>query len=130
MINFSPKELGKVGETIAKNYLQKKGYQILAENYIPKWASFDRKEIDIVAKKDGAIVFIEVKTTSEDKNPNFVPEDKINFLKQKKIMKVAESYLLEKKIPLNSKWQIDTISVRIDPILKKAKIRHLRNVIF
>lgn len=126
-MNSSSKKLGKAGEIIAKNYLQKKGYQILAENYIPKWASFDRKEIDLIAKKDDVIVFVEVKTVSE--NQGFLPEDKINFLKQKKIIKVAESFLLERKIPLDTKWQIDTISVRIDPNFKKAKIRHLENTI-
>jgi len=68
-----------------------------------------------------------VKTVSENKG--FLPEDKINFLKQQKIKKVAESYLLEKKIPFNTKWQIDTISVRIDPDFQKAKIRHLENTV-
>lgn len=128
-MSFSSKELGKKGETIARNYLQKKGYQILAENYIPKWASFDRKEIDIIAKKGDTISFIEVKAVLESENSGFLPEDKVNFFKQKKIKKVAESYLLENKIPLDIKWQIDIISIRINPILKKAKIRHLENVI-
>ena len=128
-MTFSSKELGKAGEIIARNYLQKKGYQILAENYTPKWASFDKVEADIVAKKDDVVVFVEVKTISVNGNSNFLPEDKINFLKQKKIKKVAESFLLEKKIPLNIKWQIDTISVMINPVLKKAKIRQFKNVI-
>lgn len=123
----SSKNLGKTGEIIANVYLKKKGYQILAENYVPKWASFDRKEIDIVAKKENTIVFVEVKTISG--NQNFLPEDKINFFKQKKIKKTAESFLLEKKIPLDSKWQIDTISVRINFDSKKAKIRHFQNII-
>jgi len=126
-MDLSSKKLGRAGEIIAKNYLQKKGYQILAENYIPKWASFDRKEVDIIAKKADIICFVEVKTVSENKG--FLPEDKINFLKQQKIKKVAESYLLEKKIPFNTKWQIDTISVRIDPDFQKAKIRHLENTV-
>ena len=128
-MSFSSKELGQIGEKIAGDYLKNKGYKILAENYIPKWASFDRKEVDIIVKKADTIIFLEVKTVSEEQNPGFLPEDKINFLKQRKIKKAAESFLLEKKIPLDTKWQIDTISVRINSILKKAKIRHFQNAI-
>lgn len=128
-MTFATKKLGNIGEAIAKNYLQKKGYQILAENYIPKWATFDKKEVDIVAKKSGIIVFVEVKTLRRTQGKTFLPEDKINFLKQKKIKKAAESFLMENKIPFDIKWQIDTISVMIDPVAKKAKIRHFENAI-
>jgi len=128
-MGFSTKKLGDLGEKIAIDYLKTKGYQILAENYIPRWASFDRKEIDIVAKKADTIIFFEVKTLRQVQGKQFLPEDKVNFLKQKKIKKAAESFLLEKKIPLDTKWQIDIISIRINPILKKAKIRHLQNTV-
>lgn len=128
-MGFSAKKLGDLGEKIAIDYLKKKGYQILAENYIPKWASFDRKEIDIVARKADTMIFFEVKTLRQVQGKQFLPEDKVNFLKQKKIKKAAESFLLEKKISLDTKWQIDIISIRINSILKKAKIRHLQNTV-
>jgi len=123
----SPKIFGSLAEKIATDYLKNKGYRILAKNYISKWASFDRKEIDIIAKKDDIITFFEVKSLSAQKG--FLPEDKVDFKKQRKIIKTAERFLLEKKISLEEKWQIDVISIRIDPDSKKAKIRHLENAI-
>jgi len=129
MTEFSSKETGRIGEDIACKYLKDKGYRILERNYVPKWKTFSREEVDIICEKDRAIIFVEVKTLRQSQGEPFLPEDKINFVKQQKIIKVAESYLLEKKIPLDRKWQIDAISVKIDPVSKKAKVRHLKNAI-
>jgi putative endonuclease len=134
------KKLGNLGEKIAVNFLKKKGYKILDKNYIPKWLRGpEKKEIDIIAKprrnvsdilrgkKDDVIHFVEVKTLSGN-NQTFLPEDKVNFLKQRKIIKAAQSYLLEKKISPETKWQVDVIAIKIDLRLKKAKIKHLKNI--
>ena len=86
-----------------------------------------RGEIDIVAKKDDIIAFIEVKTLWQVRGDFFSPEEKVNFGKQKKLVKMAESWLMGKKIPLNSKWQIDVVSVAINK--GKAKIWHFENAI-
>jgi putative endonuclease len=123
------KQIGVFGERIAEDYLRKKGYQILDRNYsirIPFGPQ--RGEIDIVAKKNDIISFIEVKTL---KNPAdlFSPEEKVNFSKQRKLRIMAESWLMKNKIPLDSKWQIDVISIRIDQNSKKVKIRHFQNAI-
>jgi putative endonuclease len=121
------KNLGNLGEKIAKDFLEKRGYKILVKNYIPKWAGFDKKEIDLIAEKDNVLSFVEVKTLAGNKN--FSPEDKVDFLKQKKIIRTAESYFLEKKIPFDKAWQIDVIAIRIDLEFKKAKIRHIKNAV-
>jgi putative endonuclease len=68
---MNPKELGNLGEKIAQDYLKKKKYRILAQNFKRKWG-----EIDIVAKKQGKIIFVEVKTIS--KKYGFSPEDEID----------------------------------------------------
>lgn len=127
MAKFLTKKIGDLGEKIARDYLKKRGYQILAKNYVPKWLGFDKKEIDIVAEKENTISFIEVKTLVGSKN--FLPEEKVNSLKKRKILKAAESFLLENKISLDKKWQIDIISIKIDLNSKKAKISHLKNVV-
>lgn len=128
------KELGALGEKIAINYLKNKRYKILDQNYFSRFVSSPlRGEIDIVAKKEDVIAFIEVKTLINNKQnlALFVsPEEKVNFWKQKKIIKTAESWLMKKKISFNSKWQIDVVSIIIDLNNKKAKIRHFKNIIF
>ena len=122
---MTSKKLGIFGEKLALNYLKKKGYQILDKNYSPKWSVLG--EIDIIAKKNNIISFVEVKTLN--KSSSFFPEDKVNFLKQRKLIKLSQSWLVQNKIPLNSEWQIDIISIKIDLKNKKATIRHFENAI-
>ena len=124
---IEPKETGKLGEEIAENYLKGKGYKILNRNYqfkIPKNPKIG--EIDIVARKGDTISFIEVKTLRSF-NTFISPEEKVDFKKGRNLIKTAEYWLTKNKIPLNSKWQIDVISVRIKK--GKAKISHFENAI-
>ncbi|MDI6602566.1 MAG: YraN family protein [Patescibacteria group bacterium] len=124
---MSTRQVGKFGERIAEKYLKDKGYQILDKNYyfrIP--GNLQRGEIDIVAKREDIICFFEVKTLKED---SFIsPEEKVNFSKQRKLRMTAESWLMAKKIPLNSKWQIDIIAIKIGQN-KKPEIFHFENAI-
>ena len=123
------KRLGNLGERVAENFLRRKGYEILGKNYSSKFVSGPKRgEIDLVAKKDNIISFVEVKTLLSQEN--FLPEDKVDFQKQRKIIKMAESWLMENKIPLDSPWQIDIIAISLDSDAKKAKIRHLENAVF
>ena len=126
---MNTKTLGDLGEKIALNYLKDKGYQVLDKNYSSKIVSGPQKgEIDIVAKRKDVISFVEVKTL-KDSTP-FLPERKVNYLKQRKIIKTAKSWLMRNKIPLNSKWQIDVISLQVNLDNKQAKIRHFKNAVF
>jgi putative endonuclease len=121
------KEIGKIGEEIAAEFLRKKGYKILDRNYkfqIP--GDLQRGEIDIVSKRGDTICFVEVKTLKDPKIEIF-PEEKINFSKKKKLIATAESWLIKNKILLDSKWQIDVISVEVKG--GKTKISHFENAI-
>ena len=130
---MNTKELGMLGEKVAEDYLKKKRYQILDRNYSPKFVSGpQRGEIDIVVKKNDIISFVEVKTLFKNdrgSTPVISPEERVDYWKQRKILKMAESWLMEKKISLDSQWQIDVISIKIDFSSKKAKISHYQNAI-
>ncbi|TET84113.1 MAG: YraN family protein [Candidatus Nealsonbacteria bacterium] len=126
---MSTKKVGSFGERIAENYLREKGYQILDRNYFSRASTGPRRgEVDIVVKKNNIISFIEVKTLRLAQNESFSPEEKVDFGKQRKLVKTAESWLMKKKIPLNSKWQIDVIAIELNSN-KKAKINHFENAI-
>ena len=128
---MNPKQTGIWGEKIAENYLKKKGYQILGKNFSTNFSSGpQRGEIDIIAKKENIITFIEVKTLGQAQGEFFRPEDKVNFWKQRKIIRAAEFWLMKKKIPLDSRWQIDVVAVKIDSGSKLAKIQHFKNAVF
>ncbi len=79
-------DLGKFGEDFACRYLQSKGYMILCRNYKTRYA-----EIDIIAKKNDAISFIEVKTRKSLRYGR--PLEAVTLVKQRKIYRCAEYYL-------------------------------------
>ena len=131
------KQFGFFGEGIALKYLRDKGYQILDKNYSPSrkiaGRGPKRGEIDIVTKKDDIISFVEVKTLNKTSGEPFSaisPEEKVDYLKRKKLIKMAKLWLMEKKIPLETKWQIDVIAIKADFNNKLAKIRHFQNAIY
>lgn len=129
------KKTGELGEKLAETYLEKKGYEILDKNYAPRFVSGPlRGEIDIIAKRKDTICFVEVKTLLQNDREQFSanfafrPEEKVNFQKQRKIIRTVESWLLENKIFGDVKMQIDVIAIVVDPINKKAEIKHFENV--
>ena len=130
-MNFQ--QTGRFGEEIAVKYLKSKGYKILERNFQRKVSRFLKSEIDIVAQKNNTLCFVEVKAVKKgrfDSIERFLPSDKVNFKKKRKLIKSAEYWLAKNKVPLNSKWQIDVIAVVIDSGSKKAKISHFKNAIF
>lgn len=48
--------IGQAGEDAVANYLSQRGYVLLVRNWKTRWC-----EIDIVAKKDNSVHFVEVK---------------------------------------------------------------------
>ena len=130
------KQIGELGEKIAENFLKKKGYGILDRNFFTRLALGPKTgEIDIIAERDDVISFVEVKTIeisthgSAAKGDFIPPEQKVNSQKQRKLIKTAQIWLSKNKMPLNRKWQIDVISIKIDLKLKKAEIQHFPNAV-
>ncbi|MGI2261755.1 YraN family protein [Candidatus Cardinium hertigii] len=77
---------GQYAEIVAADYLVKKGFKILAQNF-----RYKRFEIDLIVKKDELIVFVEVKAR---KNNLFGhPEDFVNRKKMRALRLAATHYL-------------------------------------
>ncbi len=108
-------EKGKLGEEIASRYIQSKGGIIIEQNYRTKIG-----EIDLIAKINGELVFVEVKSRS---SINYgYPSEAVNYKKQRKITNVAKYYILDNSL--------ENVSVRFDIIeiyLKNKKINHIVN---
>lgn len=125
------KETGVKGEAIAAKYLAKHGYKIVGRNYLKKWG-----EIDIIAKKDSRIHFIEVKAVSYETkrdlewavaHETWRPEENVHPFKIKKLSRAIESWLIENN--WEGEWQIDVISVRIVPRETYGTVKYLENII-
>jgi putative endonuclease len=95
-------ELGKRGESLAASYLQKKGFVIRRRNFV-----FDKAEVDIVAEKDGKLVFVEVKTRTSSYLSD--PEQLVTPKKQKKIIKAADAYVKAEDLEIESRFDIVVI---------------------
>lgn len=104
---------GSVGEIKAVNYLKSEKYKILEANYRNQIG-----EIDIIAKKDGYIVFIEVKARETYAFGN--PSEAVTKTKQYKIRRTAEGYLKGKHY-YDSPCRFDCIEIVGD------KINHIKD---
>ena len=121
----SKRRFGDAGEKIAERYLGERGYEIVDRNYRKPYG-----EIDLIVKKNGILVFVEVKTRDMKHAHNFLPEQSVNRTKIRKIQKMCQTYLLEKNYSQNQKWQIDVMAISIDINSMKAKIRYMENAVW
>jgi len=92
-------KLGQTGEQKATEYLKNKGYRILKRN----WRS-GKLEIDIIAENKDFIVFIEVKTRSDDYIEH--PKSAINKEKQRSMIYAAENYIRWNNIDKESRFDV------------------------
>lgn len=122
----SSSELGVLGEELAERYLKTKGYTILQKNYCNTIGK-RLGEIDIVAEKGQELVFVEVKSRLGTSESTLLPEANITREKLRKLERIAQCYLREKRSE-KCPYHFDALSVLYDPVLKKAKIRHLEHI--
>jgi len=115
------KEVGAIGEKLAKNFLQKKGYRIRETNFRCR-----EGEIDIIAQKKGYLVFVEVRTKTSSGFGS--PEESVTFAKKEKLIATALSYLnTHKDLPDN--WRIDFVGVELDENGKAKRIELIENAV-
>jgi putative endonuclease len=111
-------ETGRSGETLARLFLEQKGYEILEQNY-----RFKKGEIDLIVFKEPFLIFVEVKTRSKT---NFgMPETAVSARKAQLLMQTAENYLIEKNYHAPIRFDIVAIVASQPP-----QIEHLEDVFF
>ncbi len=119
------REKGNIGEEIACVYLVKHGYLIQDRNYYKKWG-----EIDIIAVKDNILHFVEVKSVaSEGNSKGHRPEENVHDLKQRKLRRIIQTYLNDKKYGLDAEFKFHVIAVRYNEKTRKFFVKMLENII-
>src|SRR6478672_5340092 len=112
-------ELGKLGEELAVDFLQKNGYAILETNW-----TFQKAEVDIIAQKGDVLAVVEVKTRS---SIDFgLPQD---FVKPKKIQlltKAINEYVVSNDLDVNVRFDIIAIHRKNNEFL----IEHLEDAFY
>ncbi|WP_130806940.1 YraN family protein [Senegalia massiliensis] len=106
---------GNIGEEKAIKYLINKNYKILEKNFTTKIG-----EIDIIAKDNDIVVFIEVKSRLNSKYGS--PYEAVNFKKQRKIINTAKLYSKYNKL-YDTQFRFDILEYYIN----ENKINHIIN---
>ena len=112
-------DLGKQGEEMAVEFLQKNGYKILETNW-----TFQKAEIDIVAQKDNTLAVVEVKTRS---SIDFgLPQDFVNPKKIQLLVKAINEYVISNEMDVMVRF--DIIAVHKEG--NSFKIEHLEDAFY
>ena len=106
--------VGEKFEELAMDHLRLRGYEVIAHGFHTR-----QGEIDLIAKKNGFLVFIEVKYRSSE-NTGF-PEEAVSASKQRKICRTADVFL-------HLHPEYEGLQVRFDVIgILGDTVRHTEN---
>lgn len=109
-------QIGKKAELAASNYLEMRGYMILERN----WRR-PRCEIDIIARKDNAVHFVEVKYRHEDNQGSGL--DAITKTKLKQMQRAAWTWVDENKY--KGEYVLSAVEVAGDDFVIMAFIENV-----
>jgi len=113
--------IGRWGEAEAEKYLLGSGYQILDHNVHTSYG-----EIDLIACQGDQIVFVEVKTRTNQAYG--LPETSVTVRKQAHMIQSAEAYLTLHP-EMGEDWRIDVIAVQGKPGETHPEIVHFENAV-
>ena len=123
------KEVGRIGESVAALFLERKGFTIIERNYRKPWG-----EIDLIAEKGGIVRFVEVKTLSREniadisrEMSDYRPEEQVHPAKLRKIGRTAEMYMNGRRD--GREYQIDVVGVFLNVASRKARCRLFEQVL-
>lgn len=112
-------DLGKLGETLAADFLITNGYDILETNWV-----FQKAEVDIIALKENILTIVEVKTRSSS---DFgLPQDFVKPKKIKLLVKAINEYILLNDMDVEVRFDIISILVNNEV----PEIDHLEDAFF
>jgi len=113
------KDLGRLGERIALDFLKKKGFQILKENYTTPFG-----EIDIIASDGQTLSFIEVKSRT---SLSFgLPEEGIDSKKIKHLSK-ASLFYIKRNSPEEINFRFDVVTIFLTPSGEPKEVRIIKD---
>lgn len=114
-------KLGKLGEKLAVQHLVKQGFAICHTNF-----RCPQGEMDIVAEKDGCLVFFEVRARG---GRGFgTPEESVTLTKRQRLLAVAQAYIQE-HADAPPDWRIDVVAVEISPRGKLLRLEVVENAV-
>ena len=119
------KAVGRIGEDAAARYLRRRFYKILERNYVA-----GKYEIDLIAESFRYIVFVEVKSRTQ--NPCEIsrfgtPSSAVTHQKRDFVIAAARRYLSFRKIQKEARFDVMEIYLSSDEPSKILKIEHMKD---
>lgn len=112
-------DLGKQGETLAREFLLQKHYTLIQTNFRCKLG-----EIDIIARDRHMVVFVEVRTVTGP--VEMPPYNSVTRHKQGQVKRAALFYISQNNL-VNTQFRFDVIGITLDPAGGDPKIEHIEN---
>ena len=117
---MNKRKFGIIGEKMAQKYLKDNKYEIIENNYYTR-----NGEIDIIASKNNYIIFVEVKTRTNEKYGR--ASEAVNKIKKFHMKKSAAIFLKENNF---SRFTIRFDVIEVYMINGKCKINHIKQIIW
>ena len=95
---------GRSGERFAERYFINRGFKLIARN----WRYSTLGELDLIVKRGGLLVFVEVKTTGCS---GINPAEQVNTIKERRLLLLAEAFLNLHEWARSCHPRIDVIAV-------------------
>ena len=111
---MNKRKFGIIGEKIAQKYLKDNKYEIIENNYYTR-----NGEIDIIASKNNYIIFVEVKTRTNEKYGK--PSEAVNNIKKTKLKNIGLLYM--------DKLRLYDYNLRFDIIECYWQIKKINHII-
>lgn len=119
------RDLGALGERLACEHLEARGFEILERNF-----RTGRGELDVVARNGRFLVFCEVKTriVSQGGDP-LGPFAAIGAQKRRRVRLMARNWLAARAVPppRPPELRFDAIGIEIDPSGRLIWLEHLED---
>ena len=122
MYKSKTSQAGALGEDIACQFLERRGFRIIERNFRKPWG-----EIDIIAEKGGIVRIVEVKSITVPQNMGlsreieYRPEELATRHKLRKVARTAALYMEQKRD--NREYQVDVIGILMDSGTRTARCR-------
>jgi putative endonuclease len=113
-------QLGRLGEDLALEHVQRLGYRLVARNYRTRFG-----ELDLIVSDDTTIVFIEVKARRRDASAGSAVES-VSPRKQRQVRGMAAAWLVESTDrPRSRDLRFDVVAVTVDEGGALLRLDHL-----
>ncbi len=111
--------LGRVGERLAHEHLERLGYRVVATNYRTRFG-----ELDLIVCDDASLVFVEVKTRRAGAMQSALQA--VPPTKQKRVRAMAAAWLVEAvDRPRSRELRFDVVAVTVDHSGRLVRLDHL-----